>query len=172
MIDSVFGLSTNYSTRLIETSGMLLPLCSMRWGFSNDCHGKSNTPHAHYECTLYQNITLAGSYWRATDDPRVTNSTAFIYNYKQMGNASEYKTFNGQIGKGQGISAPSPHNYSSTPGGVTLVTRFNNLCETKSSQQGSTEKTFIWANAMLTQCRVTRLQMQAECFLTTTASKR
>lgn len=70
-----------------------------------------------------KNITLAGSYWRATGDPRVTDGTAFIYIYKQMGNASEYKTFNGQIGKGQGISAPSPP--CSTPcvgGGVTWVT--------------------------------------------------
>lgn len=120
MIDSVYRLSTNYSIMPIEASGMLLPLCSIRWGYSNDRHSKSNTPHAHYECTQYQNITFAGSYWRATDDPRVTNRTllsirpsAFIFiNYtdlqKQMGNAAEYKTFNGQIGKG-------PRNFCSIP---------------------------------------------------------
>ena len=45
-----------------------------------------------------------------------------------MGNASEYKTFNGQIGKGLGISAPSP-------------------------QKGLTEKTFICEYTMLKQCR-------------------
>lgn len=30
MIDSVYRLSTNYSIILIELSGMLLPLCSIR----------------------------------------------------------------------------------------------------------------------------------------------
>ena len=39
-----------------------------------------NTPHAHYKCTQYQNITLAGSYWRATDDSHETNRTPlFIF---------------------------------------------------------------------------------------------
>ena len=74
MIDSAYRLSTNYSIMLTEVNGMLLPLCSMRWGFSNDRHGKSNTPHAHYECTQYPDITLAGSYWRTTDDPCVTRT--------------------------------------------------------------------------------------------------
>jgi len=65
----------SYSIMLIEASGMLLPQCSIRWGCSNDRHGKSNTPHAHYECTQYQNIRLADSYWEAADDPHVTNRT-------------------------------------------------------------------------------------------------
>lgn len=75
MTDSVNRLSINYSIMLIEASGMRLPLCCMRWGYSNDRNSKSNTPHAHYECTQYQNITLAGSYLKATDDPHVSNRT-------------------------------------------------------------------------------------------------
>lgn len=87
---------------------------------------KSNTPHAHYACTQYQNITLAGSYFRATDDPYVTNRTLlsivkvlfFFFNYidlqKRMGDASDYETFNGHVfKKGQGISASNAHDYSS-----------------------------------------------------------
>lgn len=50
--------------------------------------------------------------------PSISPSTFSFHNYiqlqKQMGKVSEYKTFNGQIGKGRGISAPSPHSYTST----------------------------------------------------------
>lgn len=58
---TALALSTNYSIVLIKVSGMLLALCSTRWGYSNDRHTNFSTPHAHYECTQYQNITLAAA---------------------------------------------------------------------------------------------------------------
>lgn len=62
-----------------------------------------------------------------------------------MGNASEYKTFNGQIGKRPRnfCSKPPSHGCTLNSVGVTLVTGFNNLCVAESTYQGSTEKTFI-----------------------------
>lgn len=138
-----------------EVSDMLPPLCSIRWGYSNDCHSKSNTPHAHYECTQYQNITLAGSYWRATDDPHVTNRTLlsivkvlFYITYIDLQKQNGKRV---RISNIQRTHSKRPRNFCFTPPQRTVSTTWESVPLRWQDFRGAlaTERTFVWERAML-----------------------